>query len=335
MYADAKNVFNLPVDVRIGRQDFLGPNTYGEGFLILDGTPADGSRTFYFNAAKATVKFNQNNSVDLLYITDPKTDIYMPLLFPEVKRQLTTSNEQGFVVYGRSKINDNLTIEPYYMYKTEKEFAPLNSKLKLNTVGARVVAKAGTWNFGGEYAYQFGDYSNGTDRTGNGGYIFVGRKYADLAMKPEFDLRLVYLSGDNPGTGKNEAWDPLWSRNPYWNELLIYTLTTEQVKNGGAIPGYWSNMEILKATVKMDLTANTKLALAYQYLWAPEESGISNAMFSNNGKSRGSLPTAILTHNFSKNFDGMVQFEYFIPGNFYKSAADNASFFRWQLQYRL
>ena len=41
LYADAKNIGGLPIDIRIGRQDFLG--TYGEGFLMLDGTPGDGS----------------------------------------------------------------------------------------------------------------------------------------------------------------------------------------------------------------------------------------------------------------------------------------------------
>jgi len=53
-------VLNLPIDFKIGRQDFLGQ--YGEGFLILDGTPGDGSRSFYFNAIKLTWKINSNNS---------------------------------------------------------------------------------------------------------------------------------------------------------------------------------------------------------------------------------------------------------------------------------
>ncbi|MDX9746643.1 MAG: alginate export family protein, partial [Syntrophales bacterium] len=35
LYLDVKNIFGLPLDLRIGRQDFLGQ--YGEGFVILDG----------------------------------------------------------------------------------------------------------------------------------------------------------------------------------------------------------------------------------------------------------------------------------------------------------
>ena len=31
-----------------------------------------------------------------------------------------------------------------------------------------------------------------------GGYIFGSRKFADMKFKPEFELRCVYLSGDDP-----------------------------------------------------------------------------------------------------------------------------------------
>lgn len=64
----------------IGRQDFLG--AYGEGFLSLDGTPGDGSRTAYFNAAKAVWRINDGNSVGLIYLSDPKSDTYLPSLYP-------------------------------------------------------------------------------------------------------------------------------------------------------------------------------------------------------------------------------------------------------------
>ncbi|MHB8883173.1 MAG: alginate export family protein [Thermodesulfovibrionales bacterium] len=343
LYFDAKNIFNLPIDVRIGRQDFLGPDFYGEGFLIVDGTPGDGSKTFYFNAIKAKVRFSKEHTLDVVYINNPKTDTYLPSLHPSVKgglfidnkKVLTASREQGLVLYGRSKVSDKVLIEPYYMYKSEDAFGAV-TKLELNTIGARVVVTADSWKFGGEYAHQFGDYANGTDRTGNGGYIFVGRKYEKAALKPEFDLRFVYLSGNDPSTAENETFNPLFSRNPSWNELIIYPLLNETAAYGGAgMPGYWTNMEILKATVSLNFSPATRLNLAYQYLFAPEESGISNALFTNNGKSRGHLPTAIMTHAFSKNLDAMVQLEYFIPGSYYTSASDNASFFRWQLQYRL
>ncbi|HSB30744.1 MAG TPA: alginate export family protein [Candidatus Sulfobium mesophilum] len=350
LYLDAKNIFGLPIDLRIGRQDFLGPETYGEGFLLLDGTPADGSRTFYFNAAKLRWKINQKNSVDFVYIDDPRTDVYMPSLHPAVtgglfvdnKKVLTASREEAFVLYGRSKIGETVSLEPYYIYKIEHGFAT-TPKLKLNTIGARaVVALQNGWKIGGEFATQFGDYESGgkwNDRTGNGGYIFVARKYENVSLKPEFDIRYVYMSGDDAGTGdKNETFDPLFSRNPNWNELIIYPLLNETAAFGGAgIPGYWTNMEIIKASLKLNFTPQTNLLLAYQYLWAPEKpdlTRLSTTMFGD-GKSRGHLPTAILSHQFTKKLDGMLQLEYFVPGSYYSDQADNATFFRWQLQYKI
>ncbi len=349
IYFDAKNLLGNHLDMRVGRQDFLGPNMYGEGFLLLDGTPGDGSRTFYFNAAKATVKFDQNNSVDLVYIDDPRTDTFLPSLHPDVqgtlyvdnKKLLTASLEQGFVVYGRTKPIQNLTLEPYYIYKIEDSFAT-TPELKLNTVGARVVyAMDGGWKFGGEYAYQFGEYDSGGlwhDRRGNGGYVFVSRKYDNVSLKPEWDLRYIYLSGDKPGDNKNDTWDPLFSRNPYWNEILIYSLPNETAKEGGAVPGYWTNLEMLRASVKLNFTQATNLALAYHYLWAPEKPDLtilSPIMFGT-GHERGHLPTAILSHTFSKNVDGMLQLEYFVPSHsYYSNKAETATFFRWQLQFRI
>jgi len=342
LYFEAKNIAGGPISVKLGRQDFLGPNTYGEGFLFMDGSPADGSRTFYFNAAKINIVFAKEFNLDILGISDTKYDYYLPSLHSDdSKKRLTSSNEQAIAVYGRGKI-ENFTFEPYYVWKTEASVtdaaAIYQHRLNLNTIGARLLYSLQGWNFGGEFAYQWGSYDNGgPDRRGIGGYVFVGRKYENVALKPEFDLRYVYLSGDDPGTtDKNETWDPLFSRNPYWNELIIYTLIPETTRYGGGIPGYWTNMEIFKANFKLNFTEATNLSLSYQYLWAPESTaGLPTAMFSNSGKSRGHLPTALLYHKFNKNIDGFLQLEYFIPGSFYADNADNALFFRWQLQFKI
>lgn len=335
LYFAAHNVFGLPVDLKIGRQDFLGPDTYGEGFLILDGTPGDGSRTFYFNAIKAKVKINPENTIDLVYISDPRKDIYLPTLYtPPDKKQLTASNEQAFVIYSKNKVSKNFLIEPYYIYKREKEIGS-TPKLKLNTLGARAVFTIESWRFGGEFAYQFGEYTGGRDRTGNGGYIFVGRKYENVALRPEFDIRYIYLSGDDPNTTDHEGWDPLFSRNPYWNEVYIYHLPAETSKDSGPIPGYWTNLSLLKFAVKLNFSAATNLSLSYQYLWAPEKTASTVPLFTNDSHNRGHVGTAILSHKFSKNLDGMLQFEIFSPEGFYSNSASTAKFFRWQLMYKI
>ncbi|MCE5194060.1 MAG: alginate export family protein [Nitrospiraceae bacterium] len=344
VYFDAKSIFGLPVDIKVGRQDFLGPDMYGEGFLILDGTPGDGSRSFYFNAARARFRFNQNNSVDFVYISDPMKDVYFPSMRTSIvgsgytghKKLLTGSDERGVVLYGRTKPIESISLEPYYIYK-EEDTVGTNPLLKLHTVGARAVFEMSGWKLRGEFAHQFGEYNGGNDRTGNGGYVFVGRKYDKAILKPEFDLGFVYLSGDDTSTtNKHEGWDPLFSRAPFWNELMIYTYINETVKDGGPIPGYWTNLEMYMAKLKLNLTADTNVIFSYQYMRAAEKtSGLSASMFSNDGKDRGQLCLAMLNHKFTKSLDGFLQAEYFMPGDFYASNARNAAFIRWQLQYKI
>jgi hypothetical protein len=353
LYFDLKNLFGLPIDLRIGRQDFAGQ--YGEGLVIMDGTPGDGSRTNYFDAIKLTWRINKDNSVDLIYLNDRQTD-ELPNLHParsdylagyyDNERLLNISDEWGFILYGKNKLNDNLSVEPYYIFKHEDavghEYSETrrggpNSALDINTVGARVVFTAANWKVRGEYAHQFGEYDNDRDREANGGYLFIGQKFADVSMKPEWELGYVFLSGDDTSSGDHEGWDPLFSRAPAWNEVFIYTLISETAGDSGAIPAYWTNLQLAKLGLKLALDAQTNLAVSYQHLWADEETavgGSSAPMFSNDSKDRGHIVTAMLSHTFTKQLDGYLQAEYFAPGDFYSDKADDAIFIRWQLQYK-
>jgi hypothetical protein len=353
IYISGKKLFNGLVDFRVGRQDFMSPDDiYGEGFLLMDGTPGDGSRTFYFNAAKLRLNITKNNSIDFVYIDDPEIDRFLPSLHPAMTgnglykdnlKLLTASHEQGFMVYGRNKFDKIATFDPYYIYKIEDGFGT-NPRLKLHTFGGRATVTYDGWRAKGELAYQFGKYDSNTsfphgiDRTGLGGYFFFGRKFDEVPGKPEIDIGGVYYSGDDPKdpSDKRKAFDPLFSRFPSWNELFIYTIIPETaVKYSNGIPGYWTNTMIGMINGKVNITQTTRLALSYQYLMAAQKTaGLTSIMFSNNSRDRGHLGTAILTQQIIKNLTGMLQFEYFIPGEFYASNTKNASFFRWQLQYK-
>ena len=347
LYFNYKNVGGLPIDLRVGRQNFLF--TFGEMFLIADGTPGDGSRTYYFNAVRATVRFNEKNNVDIVYISDPETDEYLPswhssyskdlLLYVDNRRLLNASDEQGFVVYGRSKLTDNLTVEPYYIWKHEDDFtspAGFTPKLNIHTLGARAVITYGEWKLRGEFAHQFGEYSTGRDREANGGYLFFGRKHASLPLKPEWEFGYIYMSGDDPNTAKHEGWNPLFSRAPAWNEISIYPIVNETMKDSGPIPAYWTNLHIYLAGLKLDLTTSTKLGVSYQYLKADEATkGLDSRMFSNNGLDRGHVGTMMLKETFTKRLDGYVQVEFFVPEDFYnESRSKTAWFTRLEMQYK-
>ncbi len=326
LYIDIKDLDGIPVDLRIGRQDLK----YGDGFLIRDGTPLAADRTKYFNAVKATWKITQNSSVDLLYIYNTRIDDLLPVLHPaktgrlykDNQRILNYSDEEAFVIYGKSKINENLLIEPYYIYKQEEKYDAKNPELDLHTIGGRVEYSYHPWKLKGEYAHQFGEYNGGRERSANGGNISISRLLEDMPWKPEIEAGYVYLSGDDPNSKTHEGWDPLFSRYKFMSALYKYAYSRET-----GIGSYWTNLGLYRANMTFNFAPQTRLSLAYNYLRAIEKTKITGpnaAMFTNSGKERGHLEQAVLSHRFDKHLDTLLTFEYFVPGNFYKSKASDA-----------
>jgi len=74
LYFGAQNLFNDLLDIKIGRQNL----SYGENFLVSDGTPGDGSRTIYFNAGKFSFKTDLF-TLDLIGHLGTEYDQYLPV----------------------------------------------------------------------------------------------------------------------------------------------------------------------------------------------------------------------------------------------------------------
>lgn len=324
----ANGIAGLPVDVTVGRQDLM----YGDGFILMDGTPGDGSRSFYFNAAKTTVRFGQAHSVDFIYITNQPYENSFPMMFSSPKRSLSAYSEEAVVAYGKVKPLEGLGLEPYYVWKAEYGSNPL----RLNTVGMRYTYSVGSGWRGiitrGEYAHQFGSYDSGMKREADGGYIFAGQKYDTIFLSPSWELGYTYLSGDKRNSpDKDGSWDPLFSRYPWLSELYSLSLA----KESGGILAYWSNLQAARAVTKFMLTPVTALELSYTYMLANENT-IGTGIFSQGGKKRGDLYTAKASHKFSKSIDGYLLIENFVPGDYYANSNRNAAtFVRWELQWKI
>jgi hypothetical protein len=328
VYAYANGPAGLPVDITVGRQDLM----YGDGFILMDGTPGDGSRTYYFNAAKTTVRIGENHSVDLIYITDQPYENSLPMMFSSPKRNLSAYSEEAVVVYGKVKPFEGLGLEPYYAWKAEYSSNPL----RLNTIGMRYTYSVGSgWkgiNTRGEYAHQFGSYDNGMKREADGGYIYAGQKYDTILFAPSWELSYMYLSGDKRNSPeKDGSWDPLFSRYPWISELYSLSLA----KESGGILAYWTNLQAARAALKFAVTSATTLDLSYTYMLANENT-IGTGMFSAGGRKRGDLYIGKLAHKFSQYVDGYLLIEEFVPGDFYANANRNAAtFVRWELQLKI
>ena len=337
LYLDENHFLSLPVDLRLGRQDFAG--LYGEGFLIMEGTPQDGPRTLYFNAAKASWKVDDKNTIDIIYINDPRDEEFLPVINrsrlrnaanPSLDRQpqlLNATDEQAGVLYWKNKNIKDLALEACYIFKNEAEDDGVgyqSQKGKINTFGTFVKYMKGAWTLRGQIADQFGTYGN-NDRTGIGGYVFVDKAFKDIAWSPQAGIGLVYLSGDNKKSDKNEGWNPLFSRWEWLSPMYARSMCAET-----GILGYWTNMRIYRANLTLKPTEKINLYLWYNFLQANEQVTPS-AILSGSGKNRGHLPQVKVEYMFNKNMTTCFLMEYLISGNFYKER-DPALFLRTELQ---
>jgi hypothetical protein len=334
LYAEVKDVLDRPVDIRLGRQDLL--NMYGENFLICDGTPGDGSRTFYFNAAKASWRVNEENTLDVLYINNPRDEEMLPVInrtrlvnysnrnTNKVVQSLNTTDEEAAVLYWKNKgLIEDLALEAYYIYKVEAEEGGTGLQARqgqINTIGSFAKYAWGAWTLRGQLAGQFGDYGD-ADRQGVGGYGFVDKDFADLKGKPKATLGYVYLSGDRRRTDRMEAFNPLFNRSPWLSELYNLSMASET-----GIIGYWTNLQMARTGAAAALTEKLKVSGYYNYLWANEQVAPS-AVFSGKGKNRGHLLQSKVEYALTKNISTYFLADYLIPGNFYQDQ-DHAIFLR-------
>ena len=122
LYVTIPNIFDI-LELKIGRMD-LPLNEYGEGFLIADGTPLEGSKSWYFNAVKAKLALSESSNVEFIGIYNTRIDDILPVANENTSpytwpQPLNDSNERAFIIYARTGDKDTLYFEPYYMYKHE------------------------------------------------------------------------------------------------------------------------------------------------------------------------------------------------------------------------
>jgi len=337
LYLDESNFLSLPVTLRLGRQDFAG--LYGEGFLIMDGTPQDGPRTLYFNAAKASWLLNEKNKVDMIYINDPRDEEFLPAInkkmfvqanapwLDKVPQPLNTTDEAGGILYWKNNDIENLAFENYYIFKSESEQGGVGYQSKkgaINTLGSFIKYAKNSLVLRGQIANQFGTYGS-NNRTGIGGYFFLDNTFKDILWSPMASIGYVYLSGDKTKTEKNEGWDPVFSRWFWISELYAMSMCAET-----GINGYWTNMRIYRLNLVLKPTKKINLSFWYNFLQANEQVN-ATSILSGNGKNRGHLPQIKLEYLVNKNITTYCLAEYLIPGNFYKNK-DPALFLRTEIQ---
>ncbi|MDH4157358.1 MAG: alginate export family protein [candidate division Zixibacteria bacterium] len=308
----------------LGRQNII----LGEGFLVMDGGPLDGSRSIYFNAARFDWKLDKAKSLSLFYMYQEETDEWLPILHDQDK-PMVDQPEEGFGAYFSGDFAAT-NLQAYAIRKNVKETATQPAASEINTFGGRVQVPAmEKLSATIEAAYQFGKLGD-ADRAAFGGYTHLDYTTGWAVYLPSaLTAGAVYLSGDDPETGDWEGWDPLFARWPKWSESSIYTL----IREGGV--AYWSNFASAYVRVGFKLSDQVRVQGDFQHLIASQVPDTALSFPGGTGKTRGELLIGKMTFQINDRLSGHLLWETFFPGNFYFDEAVRYSWVRVEFMLKL
>ncbi len=281
LYVKWKGQPGFPMDITVGRFDML----LGEGFLIMDGTPLDGSRTLYMNGARVDIGAARDHNVTLFYVHQPEQDDILPIVNDRDKRLAEyVRNVAGVYYTGKYSMID------YELYGIHSEgdgpADPENSNASsLNgnrdlTAGTRLVVHVlpdvtctleGAVQRG-ELRVENAESLNRKAWAAHGNVAWNMKSAIDVPVTLRvgmyhYSYDMMSTSHAEPGTYGwlflHGQWDPVLGRWPKWNESLMYT------KNILPLPGYWTHMQAPFAEVTATPHAEWMIRTSVQVLSWP------------------------------------------------------------------
>ena len=331
-----RNAFDMPMTMIIGRQDIF----IGNGWLILEATPLDTSRTSFFDAVRLTYDWQEKDTtVDLIYINNTSAaDKHWLKPFNDREFPLTEQDEQGFVLYASNKSFKDTQIDGYFIYKNDRKVkfnsnsgipAVWSKDAELYTLGSRITgALDANWKYYVEAAAQSGKKNLNSQRA------FGANSKLSYSFNDELNNNLhvgyEYLSGDDPGTTRDEAFDPLWGEWARFSEMMPYVYSRD------GVIGETTNLHRLNFGHSFKPAPKWEIATGYHLLWADQNTAKNspNGMFSDSGDFRGQLLTCWLKWACCPRLSAHLVAEYFQPGNYYVgSNRDHALFVRFNIEY--
>ncbi len=305
----------------LGRFDMM----FGEGFLVMDGGPLDGSRSAYFNGLRLDYALKNKNNLTFFFVRQPHTDTLLPVV--NDKGQAMVEKEEHAVGAHYSGKPKRTGLEAYLFRKDAFAFGPLPGGA-LHVAGGRLAHPfTAKLSLTAEGAFQLGTLG-GRNRRGLGGYFHLDHKPGRRFPVPaQLTLGGIYLSGDDPATPRHEGWDAAFSRWPKWSDSLIYLMAKEtRVAD-------WTNFVSLYGQLLFEPAEKVKLSLAWHRL-AASEIWATSALLAGPGRRRGSLLISRVAYDVSPQLAGRLIWEYFRPGDFYAAGADPFHWLQFELFFR-
>lgn len=330
LYLDVKNLVEDRLDVRIGRQELK----YGEGRIISDASPGDGSRSSYFDAVKATLHVTDDTSLDVfgLYTDDHDEAAVGPYDRPmaTINGTYTDNEEAGAGLYLSVGELKEFPFELYYVWKNETHSHNVGTReygRDFHTFGTRLLPKfTDRLSAEVELAVQTGETDDGRDIFGTMGYGGLSYVVApDSPLKPTLTPAVLYLSGeDKPNSGDDENWNAVFNRTTWFSVLL-----SDQYKNYR-----WANLVYPHLAGSVNVRKGQKVKLHTGPVFCVEDDQPSNGT---GDTYKGYLTyvryeAPLVKGLFGKRGDlsHSVQLEVFEPGDYYETD-ETAVFLRWEI----
>jgi len=342
-----KNLGGLPLTATIGRQDMA----FGVGWLVLDASPLDGSRTVgAFDAVRFTYDWaDMDTKADVAYVNNsPESDRWLKPINDQ-DRGLMEQKEQAAILYLTNTTWKPVQLEGFFIFKQDRPLDHVltnfpyawSQKGETETYGAAVSGVAAEhWKYRAEGAIQRGYKFDASSSVGTLGTRRDVEAYGTLdTLEYQFKdvhdnathVTYEYASGDKSSTANDEQFDGLWGRWPRWSELFIFVYANE------TRVGDMSNLHRANIGHRINFTRQWQLTGDYHALWADQNSGsgsLANLNRSSDKRFRGSLYATTLKCKLSDQLSGYGLFEYFTPGSYYVTPSDdNAWFFRFNFEY--
>ncbi len=316
-------LFGKDVSLVAGRQDIR----FGTGWLVIEGTTFDGSRTAYFDALRLTQKNEDDSKYDYVVYSNHANSSYWMKPINDSDLDLNEQDDQGVMLYLADIPYQQALIDGYFFYKHDTErVRPDGNEGEIYTFGTSYRNSINDrTKYYLELTPQFG-HKNGKKFTAAAANT---RLDYDLGNDNNSSIHFVYeyRSGDDD---PDKNFDKLWGRYPQWSELYDIRICRIDGRGGDA-----SNLHRLNMGVATKPAEDIKLEWDYHLLFADENtsSGGTNGL-SESGHFRGQLLTLQLKYFASEDIRHRINGEVFFPGDFYNNDRnDVATFLRYELYF--
>jgi hypothetical protein len=327
LFVHFKKTFIPGVSIKAGRQDM----SFGEGFILMDGSADDGPRTAYMNAIDIIYKYKKSK-LDVLGIHNPRQDRFLPIINDQ-HRYLNPSDEQALGLYYADRNRQNTDFDAYYFLKKEinnwhpPDTVQFQPDRHVNTMGGRIVHRLDRgFTATGEFALQRGWQHPDTPISAWGGYGYLKKQFSGK-WNPYVIGGYWALSGDDPVTSNRyEGWDPLFERWPKWSGMYAWSLVPEKGIS------YWTNMRMIQAEAGFTPWKPVLLKSVWYHTDAFHPYVLGNQNIFAGGTHRGEIMELIAMYQFGSSIAGEFRYEILNPGNFYRGQA-TGQFFRFEINY--